>query len=379
MRYNFDNMPQSLYIALAGILSIVSMPVIIKICKKFSLYDYQNARKIHSGNIPRLGGVGIFLAFIIAAVAFIGINKVDNFNKILPIMIAGTIVFTFALLDDLLTLPALAKLIVQLIAVSVVVFNGFRFKQIFSWVLPTPVSLILTFCWILGVINAYNLIDGLDGLCGSFSISTICTLGILYTFTGNPESILCFILAASIFGFLCFNWPPAKLFMGDAGSQFLGFMISVFPLFSSDNVFEFNKFLIMIVITAFPVFDTIAAIWRRIRDKKPIMSPDRSHLHHKLLNMGYSKKSALYLLCFLQILLCGSVIISYFLGAKRGMALLIESTAFVTLFFSFVHYTNRAVILKQQKEAEEGAGAPEASNQAESPDSSNTSDSPATK
>ncbi len=379
MRYNFDNMPQSLYIALAGILSIVSMPVIIKICKKFSLYDYQNARKIHSGNIPRLGGVGIFLAFIIAAVAFIGINKVDNFNKILPIMIAGTIVFTFALLDDLLTLPALAKLIVQLIAVSVVVFNGFRFKQIFSWFLPTPVSLILTFCWILGVINAYNLIDGLDGLCGSFSISTICTLGILYTFTGNPESILCFILAASIFGFLCFNWPPAKLFMGDAGSQFLGFMISVFPLFSSDNVFEFNKFLIMIVITAFPVFDTIAAIWRRIRDKKPIMSPDRSHLHHKLLNMGYSKKSALYLLCFLQILLCGSVIISYFLGAKRGMALLIESTAFVTLFFSFVHYTNRAVILKQQKEAEEAAGAPEASNQAESPDSSNTSDSPATK
>ena len=169
--------------------------------------------------------------------------------------------------------------------------------------------------------------------------------------TGNPEFILCFILAAAVFGFLCFNWPPAKLFMGDAGSQFLGFMISVFPLFESNDVFEFNKFLIMIVITAFPVFDTIAAIWRRLRDKRPIMSPDRSHLHHKLLNMGYTKKSALYLLCFLQILLCTSVIISYFLGARRGMALLIESTAFVTLFFSFVHYTNRAIIIKQKKEA----------------------------
>ena len=111
----------------------------------------------------------------------------------------------------------------------------------------------------------------------------------------------------------------------------------------------------MIVITAFPVFDTIAAIWRRIRDKHPIMSPDRSHLHHKLLNMGYSKKSALYLLCFLQILLCGSVIISYFLGARRGMALLLESTAFVTLFFSFVHYTNRAINIKHMKEAESKA------------------------
>ena len=345
-------MPQSLFIVLAGLLSIISMPVIIKLCKKFSLYDYQNARKIHSGNIPRLGGVGIFFSFMISAIVYLIQINPANLNRILPILIAGTIVFTFALLDDLLTLPALAKLIVQLIAVSVVVFNGFHFKQIFAWVLPTPVSLILTFGWILGVINAYNLIDGLDGLCGSFSISTIITLGILYTLTGNPESILCFILAASVFGFLCFNWPPAKLFMGDAGSQFLGFMISVFPLFDSSNVFEFNKLLIMLVITAFPVFDTIAAIWRRIRDKKPIMSADRSHLHHKLLNMGYSKKSALYLLCFLQILLCTSVVISYFLGAKRGMALLLESTAFVTLFFSFVQYTNRAVILKQKKEAE---------------------------
>ena len=350
-------MSQTMYIALAGLISIISMPIIIKICKKLNLYDYQNARKIHSGNIPRLGGVGIFIAFMTSAITFIVRTNPENFNKILPILIAGTIVFLFAFLDDLLTLPALSKLIVQLIAVSVVVFNGFRFKQIFSWNLPAPVSFILSFGWILGVINAYNLIDGLDGLCGSFSISTIITLGILYSLSGNPEAILCYILAASVFGFICFNWPPAKLFMGDAGSQFLGFMISVFPLFDSGSVFEYNKFLIMIVITAFPVFDTIAAIWRRIRDKRPIMSPDRSHLHHKLLNMGYSKNSALYLMCFLQVLLCGSVIISYFLGARRGMALLLESTAFVTLFFSFVHYTNRAVILKQQKEAQEKAQA----------------------
>ena len=346
-------MTQSFFIALSGIISLISMPIIIKICQKLSLYDYQNARKIHSGNIPRLGGVGIFLATIISAIPYMIITNPDDLRKIFPILLAGTIIFVFAFVDDLLNLPALAKLIVQLIAVSIVTFNGFRFKQIFSWQLPVPISFVLTFCWILGVINAYNLIDGLDGLCGSFSISSIITLGVLYSLTGNSESTLCFILAAAIFGFLCFNWPPAKLFMGDAGSQFLGFMISVFPLFESNDVFEFNKFLIMIVITAFPVFDTIAAIWRRLRDKKSIMSPDRSHLHHKLLNMGYSKTSALYLLCFLQILLCGSVVISYFLGARRGMALLLESTAFVTLFFSFVHYTNRAIILKQKKAAKE--------------------------
>ena len=344
-------MSQWLFIVLSGVLSFVSMPLIMLFCKKFSLYDYQNARKIHSGNIPRLGGVGIFFSFMISASIFLTTDKITNIHRILPLIIAAAIIFIFAVLDDLLTLPAIIKLIVQLIAVSIVVFNGFRFRQIFGWVLPLPVSIILTFCWILGVINAYNLIDGLDGLCGSFSISAIITLGILYTLTGNEEATLCYILAASILGFLCFNWPPAKLFMGDAGSQFLGFMISVFPLFDSSNVFEYNKLLIMIVITSFPVFDTIAAIWRRIRDKRPIMSPDRSHLHHKLLNMGYSKYTALYLLCFLQFLLCGSVIISYFLGSGRGMALLLESTTFIVLFFSFVHYTNRAVIKKNQKEA----------------------------
>lgn len=329
------------------------MPLIIKFCQKQGLYDYQNERKIHSGNIPRLGGVGIFISFILSCCVYFYSIKNEGFRHLLPIVIAGTIIFTFALLDDLLNLPAIAKLIVQLVAVSIVTFYGFRFKQIFSWVLPTPFSYALTFGWVLGVINAYNLIDGLDGLCGTFSITAVITLGLLYALSGNPESVMCFMLAGSIFGFLCFNWPPAKLFMGDAGSQFLGFMIATFPLFSSNIVFEFNKFLIMIVITALPVFDTIAAIWRRIRDKKPIMSADRAHLHHKLLNMGYSKNTALYLLSALQVLLCISVIISYFLGAKRGMALLLESTVFITLFFCFVHYTNRAIIIKHQKEFQE--------------------------
>ena len=155
---------------------------------------------------------------------------------------------------DSLTLPPTAKLIVQLIAAGIVTLSGFRFTQIFNWHLPLIISYILTFGWIIGVINAYNLIDGLDGLCGTLSITTVLTLGVLFLLTKNPEAGLCFILAGSILGFLCFNWPPAKLFMGDDGSQFLGFMIAVIPLYtSSGNSFEFNKFLIMIIVTSFPV------------------------------------------------------------------------------------------------------------------------------
>lgn len=342
-------MKMFLFIGIAAILSLISMPVIIGICKKLKLYDYHDERKIHSGDIPRLGGVGIVASFVITSAIFLHTQNTLNTMDHLSIYIAAGIIFVFAIVDDLLNLPAIVKLIVQLVAVSVVTFNGYHFTQIFGWQLPKVFAIILTFGWILGVTNAYNLIDGLDGLCGSLSITTIITMGILYYLSGNNEAIICFMLAGSIFGFLCFNWPPAKLFMGDNGSQFLGFMIATLPLYSSGDVFEFNKFLIMIVLTSFAVFDTIAAIWRRIRDKKPIMAGDRSHLHHKLLNMGYTKQAALYLIVFLQSLLCISVIISYYLGRLKGMALLLESFSFMVLFFSIIHYTNRRVTLQKQK------------------------------
>jgi len=344
-----------IFIGLSLALSLLFMPIIIKFCKKFSLYDYQSARKIHSGNIPRLGGIGIVLAFFISMVAYILTTREVEVTSYIPILLAGFIIFIFAIVDDLLNLPAIIKLIVQLIAVTIVTVNGYRFTQIGNLHLPTPVSFVLTFGWILGVINAYNLIDGLDGLCGSLSITTIITMGLLYTLAGSNEGAICFILAAAIFGFLVFNWPPAKIFMGDNGSQFLGFMIATMPLCSSDEVLEYNKFLIMIILTAFPVFDTIAAIWRRLRDKRPIMSPDRSHLHHKLLNLNYTKKNALYLIAFLQILLCGSVLISYFLGKAKGAAILLESAAFMIMFFSIIHYTNRKVLMVQNAKSPEEA------------------------
>lgn len=345
-------MSMYIFTGISIILSVILMPTIIGFCKKLGLYDYQDERKIHSGNIPRLGGVGIVSAFFISTILFIYFTKDIALSKHLPILIAGLIIFVFAIVDDIFNLPAIVKLIVQLIAVSIVTFNGYRFNQIMNWEIPTVLSFALTFGWVLGVINAYNLIDGLDGLCGSLSITAVATLGILYLLSGNNEAGICFILAGAIFGFLCFNWPPAKLFMGDNGSQFLGFMISTIPLYTSSDIFEYNKFFIMIAITAFPVFDTIAAIWRRLRDKKPIMSADRSHLHHKLLNLGYTKQQTLYLIAILQVLVCASVVISFFLGTVKGSALLFETIAFLILFFAIIHYTNRRVM---QKNAETDA------------------------
>ena len=342
----------SLFIVLSIVFSLISMPIIIHFCNKHSIYDYHDARKVHTGNISRLGGVGIFFAFIIPTIIYLFINSQLSVTKTLPLLIAGLIIFVFGIIDDVCTLRAWLKLIVQLTATAIVTFNGYRFTQIFGWTLPLPISFILTFGWVLGVINAYNLIDGLDGLCGVLSITTVCTLGVLYLLSNNLEAGICFILGGAIFGFLCFNWPPAKLFMGDDGSQFLGFMIAIIPLYTSSDIFEYNKFLIMLILTAFPVFDTIAAIWRRLRDKKPIMSPDRSHLHHKLLNIGYTKRQALRLITFIQVLLCGMVILSFFIGKLKGTAMLLEGFIFMIIFFSVIHYTNRAINRKKWAEEE---------------------------
>ncbi len=325
------------------------MPLIIKLCKKYSVYDYTDERKIHTGNISRLGGVGILAGFFISAGLFLIFTDTINFWKTLPLFVAGAIIFTFGLIDDLKNLPAFVKLIFQILAVFIVSVSGFRFKQIFGWILPTPLSFILTFVWILGVINAYNLIDGLDGLCGSLSFTSVLVLGILYFLSKNMEAGICFCLAGAILGFLCFNWPPAKIFMGDAGSQFLGFMIAILPLYTSGDSFEYNKFLIMVVLTSFPVFDTIAAIWRRLRDHRPVMSPDSSHLHHKLLHLGFSKWGALYVVLIFQIINCVAVIVSQFMEERSCIILLATTILFMIVLFAIIHYTNRAVIKKNNE------------------------------
>ena len=337
----------------AFLVSLISMPLIIKFSTKFNIFDYQDARKIHSGNISRLGGVGIAISFFVCTAVYFLITDASLFIEYLPIISAGLIIFVFGFIDDIVTLRAIVKLLIQIVATCLVIFSGNRFTQIGPWQIPSVLSYIFTFCWIIGVVNAFNLIDGLDGLCGSLAFTTTLTLGIIYTLSGNSISVICFILAASILGFLCFNWPPAKLFMGDCGSQFLGFMLATLPLIPADSVIEFNKFLIIASVAAFPIFDTIAAIWRRIRDKRPIMSPDKMHLHHKFLNLGYTRKQTLFIILGIQILLCVCVVLSIFLEKCRGTAFLMEAFIFMCIFFGIMHYTNRAVLRKQSKVEEE--------------------------
>lgn len=343
-----------IFTAVSFLLSLGLIPLTIKFCKKFSLYDSVNARKIHSGNIPRLGGIAIVLSFMVSTV-ICGIIQPDLASRhAVSILAAGFIIFIFGIIDDIVEMRAIFKLLVQIVATGIVVLNGFRFRQIFGWVLPVPVAVILTFCWVLGIINAYNLIDGLDGLCGTLSFTALVTIGFVLRNSFAGGTIVSLILAAAILGFLMFNWPApnARIFMGDGGSQCLGFIIASIPLYATKTDYEFNKFPMMLVLVSFPMMDTIAAIWRRLRDHRPIMSPDKAHLHHKLLNLGFDKNQILYMIGSIQILMCVTVMLSTFLEKEKASVLLAVAYSFMIGFFTVIHYTNRAVIKKISQNSE---------------------------
>ena len=200
---------------------------------------------------------------------------------------------------------------------------------------------------IIGIINAFNLIDGMDGLCGGISCMIVFTLSVIYSLSATHAATMCLILACALIGFLLYNKPKAKIFMGDGGSQFLGFMIATLPLYRTTENFEYNKFFIMIVLVSIPLMDCIAAIWRRTREHRSIMSADRAHLHHKLLYLGLTVKQALSLVLLLQFCLCIISCIAMYLRGYNAVVLMLTALLFMTIIFSMIHFFYRKRIAEK--------------------------------
>ena len=334
--------------------SAIFIPIVISACKKFGWYDSTNERKIHTGKIPRLGAVGFVPAAIIGGVFFCVNYPEARPMEYIPLAIAAFIIFFFGVLDDFIEMRAKRKLAVQIVATLLVLLSGKTFKTIGTFALPVPVSYFLTFMWISGLINAFNLIDGVDGLCGGLSALIFTTLGIIYLHTSPTMAAFCFVVASGIAGFLLYNKPKAKIFMGDGGSQTLGFLIAALPLYNSGSGFEVNKAFSMVLLTAIPVIDTMAAMIRRKREHRSFFSPDRAHLHHKLMNIGLDSVQILLLLLSIQVLLCVAVASSLLLDTSKGAILICSVWLIVLGAFILLHYYNRKVM--QRKEAESTAG-----------------------
>ena len=278
------------------VISLVLTPFMIFLAKRWKIVDRPNERKVHQHEIPLLGGLAIYLGFLVP-ILFLQPSHPVHF----PLLLAGLVILITGLIDDKYSIPAWQKLAGQFIAATIIIFFGditvTYINVPWGGVLEFGIfSIPITYLWIIGVTNAINLIDGLDGLsAGVSAIALLAMSGMAFIMEDAYVFSMAVLLVGSILGFLPYNFYPAKIFMGDTGALFLGFMISVLSLLGFKNI-TFISFIVPILILGVPLSDTIFAIIRRIVHKKPISKPDRSHLHHCLLNLGFTHRQTVIII-----------------------------------------------------------------------------------
>jgi len=317
-------------------LALMLTPLVKKFAFRVGAIDVPNARKVHSRIMPRLGGLAIYASFtltVLLLMYFIPDNLMmaSNRNLIGALLTGGTIIVLLGALDDRFDLNAKLKLLVQIGAACVVVFGfdiklnivnipfGEAMQPLGEWV-----GIPLTIFWIVGVTNAINLIDGLDGLAAGVSgiaIASIMGMGIIM---GNGTVVmLAIVLLGSILGFLVFNFHPAKIFMGDSGALFLGFSLAMLSMLGFKQI-TMLSFVTPLLIIGVPLSDTFFAIVRRWVNKKPLMKADKGHLHHCLQQLGFSHRK--------------TVLIIYGIAAFFGVCAVLQSALTKTGFGNWVTF-----------------------------------------
>ena len=288
---------------LAAAITAVLTPIAIKIAPKIGAMDVpKDERRMHSHPIPRFGGVGIFIGMLVAILVcvpstegLVGASQVRGF------LAGAAVIVIVGLIDDLHGLKPKQKLLGQVLAAIVPCMFSVRIfavSKVFAegyFEFPDWFSIIITIIWIVGITNTINLIDGLDGLAAG--VSCISCFAVAYTsyLAGRPETCeLVLAIAGASFGFLLFNFHPAKIFMGDTGSMLLGYCLATMSLIGVSSTKGTVLFVSMIpiIILALPIFDTAFAIIRRVANHKPIMMADKGHLHHRIMALGIGQRRA---------------------------------------------------------------------------------------
>lgn len=343
-------------IALIAAFGIVyfSMPLVIKLAYIIGAIDKPDKRKVHNGSMPRLGGLAIFMAFIIAS--FIALEIEGPFRGLI---VGACIIFIIGMLDDVYQLSAWIKLVGQVIAAGVAIYFGIIVHFVtnpFDGILSLGLlSIPLTFLWIVGVTNAINLIDGLDGLAGGVSAIAAATMGIVAMVQGQSEvALAAFLLVAAIAGFLPHNFYPAKTFMGDGGSNLLGFILACLAIMGTAKSAALISLFIPIIILGIPIFDTFFAIIRRINNKAPIFKPDKDHLHHRLLALGMSQRRSVLIIYLLSSFFGIVAITLSFTTSPKAMLILALLLLFIVMGADRIGMFTGSHELEQQRTAESG-------------------------
>lgn len=332
--------------AVSFIIAFLSIPAIIKVAREKKLFDLPNDRKLHTEPIASLGGVGIFVAFLVSCLLIVSINNNPEFQYFFA---AALLIFFLGLKDDILVLSASKKFLVQMAVAAILIhLGGIRIDSLHGimdvYEVPTWVGVGLTYITIIVIVNAFNLIDGVDGLAGSLGLFTTSLLGIYFYMAEMPAySLLAFAMSGSLIGFLLFNFHPAKIFMGDSGSLLLGLVNSIlvikFIAVSDAPGIAYpvaSGVALGIALLSIPLLDTLRVFSIRISKGRSPFSPDRNHVHHLLLDRGMNHRSVVLTCVTLNVFFVAAI----YAGRSIGSTYLIVSMLLIGfgLIGALVHF-----------------------------------------
>jgi len=312
---------------ITAFISFIITPLVKKFAIAVNAIDVpKDERRVHKRPIPVMGGLAIYISFVIGAILYNGILTKSQ----LGIIVGATIIVVGGMIDDIKDLRPKYKLLIQVMGATCLLVSGIRisiltnpFREFYPYINIGWVSVPLTIIWIIGVTNAFNLIDGLDGLAAGIAFISCVTLMIVSIINGRlVPAFLTAVLSGAILGFLPYNFNPASIFMGDTGSQLLGFLLAAISI--EGAIKSTTAFVIAVPILAFalPIYDTLFAMIRRKANGKSIMQADKGHLHHRLLDMGLSQKQAVIIMYFISAVLGGIAIIAMQMSNQRAYFLL---------------------------------------------------------
>ena len=329
-----------LSIAISFTVTFLAIPAVINVAEMKKLFDMPDARKVHHAPITPLGGLGIFAGFIFGCLLTIHFGQYADLQYFIA---ASFVIFFLGLKDDILIISPVKKFIGQVLAAFIIIYYGnIQIRSMHGFLgvyqLPEMFSLLLTYFAVIVVINSFNLIDGVDGLAGSLGLLSTTIFGIYFLYIGmTPYAVIAFALAGSLLAFLIFNFQPAKIFMGDTGSLLVGTINSILVL-KFINVASAPDVRLPIVaspavgftILMIPLLDTLRVFGIRILHRRSPFSPDRNHIHHLLLDRGFSHRAITLFLVAVNF----AVITLVFLGRSINCTVLLFGVFF--LFFGMI-------------------------------------------
>ncbi len=357
--------------ALVFITTAIATLLLQRLALRFGLVDKPDHRKIHKSPIPRIGGIAILAGFFTGVLYYAVISRTyPSVGEIVPMpnrfFLTGAIVIAVTgLVDDLRGLNFRQKLVLQSMVATFLILADYRINLatggmgVFSkyWI---GFSIPVTFLWIIGVINAINLIDGLDGLAGgvaliSLTVITFCTVLVGHTF----EVVLVFSMCGALIGFLYFNSHPARIFMGDTGSLFLGYVLAAYSLGATEGNRNHFLFLVPVLALGFPVFDTLLSMARRYLQGRPMFYPDKDHIHHRVRSLFKLNHRQSVLLLYAIHTVFG---LFAFLIAKSGNAgaifWIVMTGLYVLVLLWYLKYINRRKLKQLFKKNKGGTNTP---------------------